>query len=218
MVALFVALTFIIFLVIDFFVLRSQKKVHPAFMPNSVFDKSSIYFPGKYLLSKGHIWLQALKNDTYKLGLDEFVVRAMNNIVINTIAEEGTKIKKGDVLFSGTAGGHPVAFYAPVGGTVSQINTNILNKNIEDIYNEDWGVILQVESQAKIQEIAFEAVKAKAWMQSEFKRLKDFLTIQTAEPELAGLTMADGGNIAEGAVSMLSDKVVAAFENDFLKQ
>ena len=54
------------------------------------------------------------------------------------------------------------------------------------------------------------------WMKNEFIRLKDYLIASTANLQLAGDTMLDGGKMTEGAVAHLNKESVKKFEDEFL--
>ncbi|MCC7094150.1 MAG: hypothetical protein IT277_08180, partial [Ignavibacteriaceae bacterium] len=64
MVAIFVLTVFLLFLVVDFYVLKVQGKFHPAFEPElsqlslPIFEKAKFAVPSNIFLSKGHTWLQ----------------------------------------------------------------------------------------------------------------------------------------------------------------
>ena len=53
-------------------------------------------------------------------------------------------------------------------------------------------------------------------MKNEFVRLKNYLVENSAQPQLAGVTMLDGGKLAEGAVAHLDSKSIQKFEDEFL--
>jgi hypothetical protein len=55
------------------------------------------------------------------------------------------------------------------------------------------------------------------WMKNEFIRLKNYLVESSAQPQLAGVTMLDGGKMLEGAVAHLNKESVKKFEDEFLK-
>ncbi len=216
MVPVLALLTFVAFLVVDYFVLKSQKKEHPAFATFSVFNKSSLAIPMQYLLSKGHLWLKAVKENEYKVGIDEFILKAFKKIQLVNFVAEGSEVKKGDVLFSGKVGDSLLNFHSPVDGVVSMVNKNIMGRNIENPYEDDWGVTIAPKKSSF--EAAALATKEKSvqWLESELNRLKDFLMLHTADPELAGLTMADGGNIVEGIAHNFNENTLQAFEKEFL--
>jgi len=216
MVPLLALATFVIFLVADYFVLKSQKKEHPAFATFSVFNKSSLAIPMQYLLSKGHLWLNAMRDGGVKVGIDEFILKAFKKIQLVNFVSEGTEVKKGDVLFSGKVGEHYLNFYSPVNGKVSLVNKNIAGKNIESPYEDDWGLILTPDKSALETAALRTKEKSVQWLEEELRRLKDFLSLHTSDPELVGLTMADGGNIVEGIAGNFSEKTLQAFEKEFL--
>lgn len=215
MVALFVLLTFAIFIVVDFFVLKAQGKKHPAFMTYKVFDKKSFLFPADVLFSEGHTWIKRLNNGLLKIGVDEFALKALSNLQLIPIKETGAEVKKGEAIFEGRFGSKSVMFKSPVTGTVSQINKNIENKKIANPYEDDWGVVI-TPSQPKELDYAKTAEAAAKWLQNEFARLKDFLSIHINDVMPAGATMHDGGNIVEGALSHLNEDAVKKFETEFL--
>jgi glycine cleavage system H protein len=222
MVALFVVFMFIFFILIDFLVLRAEKKTHPAFMPSShlagrlVFDLSTLAVPGDIFISKGHTWAKKNEYGLIKIGVDDFIIKSLGNFSVSKIAEPGTSIKKGDVIFEGISNGNNFQFRSPVDGEVKFTNPNILGKKIHDPYGDDWSILMLAPEYEIGKYQLFSGDEVKTWMKKEFKRLREFLGTHTVKPELAGVTMQDGGNIVEGALSLVSDESVKDFENEFL--
>jgi glycine cleavage system H lipoate-binding protein len=215
MVALFVVLTFILFILIDFLVLKAQGKKHPAFATVKVFDSGFMY-PGDIYLSTGHTWLKMLKEGLVRVGVDEFVQKALSGIKFITLLNEGTRVEKGDILFSAVSEDKIVNFYAPVTGTINKVNTGMQNREIEDPY-KNWVVSIQPENlEQEIKGMKFRET-ATNWLSEEYSRLKDFLSFHSTEMALAGTTMHDGGNIMEGVVTSLNANSIREFENQFLK-
>lgn len=222
MVALFVVLMFIFFILIDFIVLRAEKKTHPAFSPSSylagrlVFDLSTLMVPADIFISKGHTWAKKNEYGLIKIGVDDFVIKSLGNFSVSNIADPGTNVKKGDVIFEGISNGNNVKFRSPVDGEVKFTNPNIVGKLIHDPYGDDWSILMLAPEYeiSKYQLYSGDAVKT--WMKKEFRRLREFLGAHTVKPELAGVTMQDGGNIVEGALSMVSSEGIKDFENEFL--
>jgi glycine cleavage system H protein len=222
MVALFVLLTFILFIVIDLLVLKAQKKTHPAFEPSylmadrMVFANRSINVPEGIYLSKGHTW--AVKNDTgfVKVGIDDFILKTLGKLTIKKFAEPGVHIKRGDVLFEGGFGSRTFKFRSPVDGIVKFVNSNLLGKNINDPYGEDWGVLLSADQFDESRKSLLSGKELSSWMKKEFARLKDFLGTHAVKPQFAGVTMQDGGNIVEGALASITEEGLNEFEEEFL--
>jgi glycine cleavage system H protein len=222
MVAIFVLFTFLLFIAIDMLVLKIQKKKHPAFQGRSpiadlaVFTKEFFQAPLELFLSKGHTWAQKNESGLIKVGIDEFILKALGKVTLIKTAEAGQSVKKGDILFEGTVNNKVLNFRSPVEGTVKFINPNILNRRITDPYGDDWGLLLAANNFAEEKNSLFTGNDLKSFLNKEFSRLKDFLHAHTLRPELAGATMLDGGNVVEGAISSISEKGIEEFEKDFL--
>lgn len=223
MVALFVVLTFLFFILIDLVVLKVQKKKHPAFEPSNylaerlVFDCSTISVPNDIYISKGHTWAKKNEYGLIKIGVDDFVLKSLGNFSISKVTEPGTAIKKGDIIFEGNSNSHHFKFRSPVDGEIKFTNPGIIGKKIKDPYGDDWGILMLSPEydDNKLQLIAGEELKS--WIKKEFKRLHEFLGIHSVKPELAGVTMQDGGNIVEGALLLVADEGVNDFEKEFLR-
>jgi glycine cleavage system H protein len=222
MVALFVVLTFLFFILIDLLVLRAQKKTHPAFEPSPylaerlVFDLSTLSVPGDIFISKGHTWAKKNEYGLIKVGVDDFVVKSLGNFKVTRISEPGTSVKKGEVIFEGISNGNNFKFRSPVDGEVKFTNPGIVGKIIEDPYGDDWSVLMLVPEYEISKYQLFSGNEVKTWMKKEFRRLREFLGTHTIRPELAGATMHDGGNIVEGALSLVTEDGVKDFEKEFL--
>ncbi|HEX2867067.1 MAG TPA: hypothetical protein VHO03_08490 [Ignavibacteriales bacterium] len=218
MVALFVLLTFALFVVIDIFVLKAQKKSHPAFekTPGAVFNKSSIAFPNQVYVSNGHTWAQQLQDGTVKVGVDDFALKALGRLSVTRIASELTKVKQGDVILEGTCSNNSFKFRSPVEGTVKLVNESILNRTLSEPFTNGWGLIITPSNWEASRKALKTGESLSAWLKEEFRRLRDFIEMSTVKPELVGVTMHDGGNIVEGAISNISKEGLKNFENEFL--
>jgi glycine cleavage system H protein len=223
MVALFVVLTFLFFILVDLIVLKAQKKKHPAFEPSNylaerlVFDFNTISVPRDIYISKGHTWAKKNEYGLIKIGVDDFVVKSLGNFSITKIIEPGSSIKKGDIIFEGNSNSHHFKFRSPVDGEIKFINPGIIGKKMTDPYGDDWSVLMLAPEYDVNKYQLFSGEELKFWMKKEFKRLREFLGAHTVKPELAGVTMQDGGNIVEGALLLVADEGVKDFEKEFLK-
>ncbi|MCU7496891.1 MAG: hypothetical protein HF314_14325 [Ignavibacteria bacterium] len=218
MVALFVLLTFALFVVIDIFVLKAQKKSHPAFekTPGAVFNKGSIAIPKEVYVSKGHTWAEKLQDGTLKIGVDDFALKALGRLSITKIASGETKVKQGEVIIEGACSNNPFSFRSPVDGTVKLVNSAILNKPLTEPFTNGWALVIDPSNWEMNSKVLKTGESLSAWLKEEFRRLRDFIELSSIKPELAGVTMHDGGNIVEGAVSNVSPEGLKNFENEFL--
>ncbi len=212
MVALFVVLTFLFFIILDLLVLKAQGKEHPAFAVK-VFNKK-FFFPMESLISTSHIWLQKVQNGMLKLGIDEFILKAFGKLNLIPIKNEGEFVNKGEPFLKAVFGNRTVLFRSPIEGKINFVNKNLTNKVVEDCYGDDWAIMIEPKSN-NLNEFkkSSDAIK---WLQEEFTRFKDFIAAKSNEPELAGVTLQDGGNIVEGVLRSFDDNTIKEFEEQFL--
>jgi glycine cleavage system H protein len=222
MVALYVLLGFVLLLIIDAFVIKAEKKFHPAFRKNFhieenvVFNNMSVTVPADSYLSKGHTWAELQGNGLVKVGVDEFVLRSLGQFIVTGIVKAGTLVRKGDPIIDAKLGEKTISFRSPIDGTISYINEELVGKSISDPYGMDWGAIISPVNFDKNVSSLRANEKVVEWMKNEFHRLKNYLIINSLQLESVGITMQDGGKIVEGAVSQLSRDSVKEFENQFL--
>ncbi|MGA8263159.1 MAG: hypothetical protein WB779_01820 [Ignavibacteriaceae bacterium] len=222
MVALSVLLGFLLLLVIDYFVLRAEKKLHPAFVKNYkvidsvVFNNLSVSIPADTFISKGHTWAKPDKNGFLKVGVDEFITKSVGDLVITNTAPKGILLNEGDPVIEARLGDKRIVFRSPVSGQIVMQNHDLPGRKITDPFSEDWGVIIKSQefhphsNKLKMNEEVIE------WMKGELIRFKNFLEERLTKPGLAGVTMFDGGHIVEGVVSHLDSESIEKYEKEFL--
>ncbi len=224
MVALYVLLGFILLLLIDYFVIKGEKKYHPAFqkkyevVENIIFDNISVSVPADSYVSKGHTWAELQGNGLIKVGIDEFVLKSLGGFIVSNIVKAGTLVKKGDPVIEAVLGDKKISFRSPVDGTVNFINDELIGKPVSDPYGNDWAILLTPINFEKNAAALKANEKVVDWMKNEFIRLKNYLVENTAgRVQLAGATMLDGGKILEGSIAMLDKDSVKKFEDEFLQ-
>ncbi len=158
MVALFVVLTFLFFIILDLLVLKAQGKEHPAFAVK-VFN-NKFFFPKETSISTSHIWLQKVQNGLLKLGIDEFILKALGKLNLAPIKNEGEYVNKGEPFLKALFGNRVVIFRSPIEGKISFVNKNLGNKVVEDCYRDDWAILIEPTSNNL----------------SEFKKIQKLLT------------------------------------------
>ncbi|RPI17731.1 MAG: hypothetical protein EHM58_08205 [Ignavibacteriae bacterium] len=213
LVILFVILTLIIALSIEHIIAKQRKSATVSLVSDiPVFDKSSVYAPSGYLVSNYHTWAHP-EDKAVKVGIDNFAVKALGNIFIKYIANPGESVKKGDTIIKAEVHGQQINFKSPLSGTIKTINNLLFNNTVKDAYGKDWGLIIENEDN---KEGLMSGNQAQHWLKKEMRRLKDFLAESSFAPEAVGVTMYDGGNIVEGVLSSLNERVIPDFEEQFL--
>lgn len=216
MVTILVILTFALFLLADFLVMKRQKKVHPAIASGEVFDKSTLIIPQNYSLAKNHIWLRK-NNEEVLLGIDEFLFKALGKVTLFPLKGEGDSVLEGEPLMRmQTKNNKTLLLYSPVSGTIMQSYKDGI-KVSENPYEISNSIRISPSYNFEGSPAVKNPGTAQKWLKKEFSKLKDFLSFSfTPHPEL-GITMMDGGNILEGVVSQLDKNELNRFEDEFLK-
>lgn len=219
MVLVLILLTIAVLISIDVLVFNRKKNPATANLDGSssfqVFNLKDTELPLDYYYSKSHTWVKKLDENNAAIGLDGFLFNALGKIKAINISGVGRKIKKGDVLFESSINGHNLKFKSPVSGILQKINDSFLENHVND--PAEWFFQIKPENFSEEVSSLMPAMKAHKWVKTEFKRLKDLLFNSVQANQLAGATMYDGGNIAEGAVSYLDVNCVKDFEELFMK-
>ena len=213
MVYIFVIITLLIAVLIEHIFAKQRKPGEDSLVSAiPVFNKSSIYAPSGYLLSKYHTWAHPEEN-TIKVGIDNFAVKALGKIFVKNIVNPGNAVKKGDTIIEGEVHGRQINFKSPVNGTIKVVNKLLFGNTVKDAYGKDWGLIIEKSGNG---ESLLSGSQAHHWIKKEMRKLKDFLAESSFAPEAVGVTMYDGGNIVEGVLSSLNSDVIGDFEKEFL--
>jgi glycine cleavage system H protein len=224
MVALLVLLTAALFIIGDILVVKHRKAKQvatenysrsPLTSAAPVFTKKSILAPEGYYFYKGHTWAKIFENGLLKIGVDDFVLKALGKISIEKIVPENRFVKQGDIILEGKFDSKFVKFRSPVFGIVRSVNQNIIGKALNDPY-EDWGLVIAPINMEDNLNTLKKSHIAIDWMKDEFKRLKDFLSENAFRAEPVGVTMYDGGNVIQGALAKIDDEGMKQFEEEFL--
>lgn len=214
MVATLVLVTFGILILIDVLVLnRTPKKVN-SLGTMQVFSTKDAILPKEYYYSKGHTWVHVENQDKVNIGLDGFILNALGNVELSNFASLGKTVNKGDVLFESSINNVNLKFRSPIKGIVTGLNTE-LKGSIKD--PENWCISVKPLSMKEDMSTLISSNSASKWIKSEFRRLKDLLIFSMEPAGLAGATMYDGGNIAEGAIGYFEEPIIKDFEELFLK-
>jgi glycine cleavage system H protein len=166
----------------------------------------------------GHTSSQLNKDGILSVGVSEFLKQVVGSIDSVNLPSAGTKVEKGDLLFTLSHKGRKLAVPSPVSGTIAAVNTRLGEEDRAiDLDADDlWIVNMKPSNIAKEIPTLKIGEKAKAWLSGELGRLRDFLVAQSPEPALAGQTLLDGGLPVKGVLHQLDDSAWEAFNDEFL--
>ena len=212
MVALFVALMFIGFLLTDAVVQRVGRKA-------PVPGEPAWEIPRGFYLFEGHIWSHPDSSLGVRLGVDPLVAHALGTVEKVILPKLGQMVEAGQPLFRLERQGRGLIVESAVTGRVVALNTR-LGKRPDSVAKDPYGsgwicAITPTQSGASPNGMRC-GQKAADWLEQEFYRFREFLSLQVSPHLAVDITFADGGLPAIGALAELPLTGWGAFEATFL--
>jgi glycine cleavage system H protein len=240
MVAIFVVLTILVFLTIDYFVLRLQRKRlaqgelvrHVGLVPVSI-DENLLprrpHYPVHYkgfalpqglFFDRGHTWLRLRPSGEARIGVDDFAQALLGRIDTIEMPAVGQELKRGAVIFRLKQGTRSATFVSPVEGVVTAVNETLL-RSAEALkqtsYQQNWLVTVKPNGMSAALKHLLVAEDAIQWLKGELRRFRDFVSGAAPQVALVGETLQDGGQPVDGLLERMDDQVWEKFERDFLR-
>ncbi len=226
MVALFFAITIIMFLVVDIIYQRVQERKALAGAPEvqtvrpRPMSLNDIRLPEGVFFHPGHTWASILRTGMMKIGVDDLTQRLIGKIDAVELKNVGTEVRQGEPIIQLRQGNKSVELVAPVDGIVERINPALKHNPIllkEDPYSAGWiAMVKPTNIKNSIHSLNI-AETAKEWLMQEIQSLKDFLAGSRVEDRLVGQTLQDGGTPVEGVLEYMDENAWSEFQSKFLK-
>jgi len=217
MVAILVALTFILAVTIDALIRKRQR----AKVPVSAIAKPIPRFPLGYFLTPGHVWLNLQPSGKLFMGLDELIQRTLGKVSQISLREQGEKIQKGEVLAVLSQGDRDIRLLSPINGTIEKTNVELEKspqRFLSSPYRSGWFYLIRPTNLSESLGNFAIADKAKAWWSQELKRLREFVQLRIPQEALAGSTLLDGGPPLDEIAEHLDQQTFEEFEALFLQR
>jgi FixJ family two-component response regulator/glycine cleavage system H lipoate-binding protein len=194
---------------------RMQKQISPTVRVVATERPRAHEFglPGGVFISGGHVWTTVTVPGMVRLGMDDFARKMIGRIDGVELPAKGTTLKKGERLFGIRQGERVVNFYAPVAGTVQEVNAELpqhLDLLVRHPYEKGWVCAMKPEHLSQELEQMKIGEKAAAWYQIEIVRLQEMMASTLGEA-------ASGNPLVEGQMEGADDGTWAAFEKTFLR-
>ena len=112
-------------------------------------------FPDHFRFADSHEYAY-VDEDLVRIGISEFAVDQLGDIVFVDLPEEGTKIIKGESFGSVESVKAVEDMYAPLSGEILHINNSVLASPEElqnDPHGEGWLLIIRPENPEQLQEL-----------------------------------------------------------------
>jgi glycine cleavage system H protein len=216
MVALFVAIMFIGFLLVDFVVQSLQAR--QAAVPTSADFPWKV--PKGIYLSEGHTWFRPDSSMALKVGADALVAHALGAVEKVVLPKLGEPVKAGRPLFHLEYQGCDLEIPSSITGHVAALNP-VLGKRPElvaqDPYGSGWICAITPAQWDSRPRVMRSGEKAIAWLEQEFHRFREFLSLQISPDPTLSVSYPDGGLPSVGSLTQLPRDGWRAFEAEFLR-
>ena len=93
------------------------------------------------LCSKTHEYVLSEDRKNYTIGLTDYAIEQLGDIVFLELPEVGASFNKGDVFATVESVKAASEIYMPISGTITEVNENVVNAPEtlnEDSYNDGW--------------------------------------------------------------------------------
>ncbi len=112
----------------------------------------AIHVPEEYYYTKDHEWAQVDEN-IVTVGVTEFAQQQLGEVVFVELPEEGQKVTQGQTFGVVESVKAASDLYAPVSGTVIEVNRNVENDLSimnDDPNNEGWLVRIEMDTEKEL--------------------------------------------------------------------
>lgn len=111
-------------------------------------------FKDEMLCSKSHEYI-VKQDDKYIIGLTDYAIDQLGDIVFLELPEVGDEFKKGDTFANIESVKAASEIYMPISGKIVEVNSELIDapeKLNDDCYENDW--LVKVETEAKEDEFS----------------------------------------------------------------
>jgi len=233
MVALFVVVTVLVFLTIDYFVQRAEVRraaqaagvSHSALTlvvePQPFWVHTSIpvaRLPRGVFFHPGHTWVQLEPSGELLVGCGTLPITVLGDLDEVNVWPAGSEVREGDPVITLRHGERAITLPAPVDGVIEEVNTRVQEEPERlrhDPFMQGWLCRMSPKRLAPGLKKMFVGEEMLAWMRQEMRRLRDFLASLSDHGALAGATLQDGGLPIDGLAQRVDDPTWARFVDEF---
>lgn len=222
MTVLFVIATIILFLTIDWFILRMKKQRVPATVsvPQAIGPTTMpVRIPDGIFFARSHTWLNLYPSGKVRLGVDDFVSRLFVRPEIVLLKRQGESVQKGEPILELKQNGHTLTVRSPIGGDILAVNEELSgNPSLmkEKLFSDGWDYVLRPTSLGDVRDLLL-GKETREWIRAEFGRLRDLLANLGQSGAVSPAFLQDGGAPIAGFMESLDDEVWKEFEKEFMK-
>lgn len=215
MVAILVLVTFIIFVLVDFYFQRRRPVVIEA--PSVRMEEPSVpasivngfRMPAHLSYHPGHAWAMREVRHVVRAGLDDFAARLVGPVDRVELPQRGRWLRQGEKAWALVRGEHRFEMLSPIEGEVVDLNSEIVKNPdllLQDPYGLGWLVAVDSPAADANLKNLIHGRLANRWMEEAV------MNLQTETSGGTGLHLQDGGHAVVDILSQVPeqrwDKVV----------
>ena len=219
MTVILVLATFLVFVVLDYFMNRGKvMSTVPVSAPSTVPAQfggdyvESFHVPQTVSYHSGHSWLMQERKNVVRVGADEFASALLGKIERIELPKPGQWIRQGQKVLSFFRDGQRTDMVSPTEGEVMEVNAEVLDNPAvlrNDPYGKGWLVAVHVPDEENTSRNLIPGGLVREWMRDAAERL------YSLQPALAGAVAADGGRPAEDLLASLPEANWAEVTGEF---
>jgi len=216
MVALFVALLFVCLVLVDLIVQKLEARRAAVSVPAGL----PWIVPRGFHLSEGHTWSHPDSSVGLRVGADALLAHALGSVEKVVAPKLGELGRAGQPLFSLEYRGRSLEVPSSITGQVVALNPGLVKRPdlvAKDPYGSGW-ICAVTPTQPDGDSGGMRAdEKAVVWLEEEFHRFREFLSLHFSPDLAVNATYPDGGLPALGSLNQLSQGAWQAFAAEFLR-
>ena len=111
--------------------------------------------PAELRYSPDHEWVR-IESGRIRVGITDYAQDALGDVVFVDVPEVGVTFAKGDTLSEVESTKSVSEIYAPVGGTVSEVNAELADnpqRLNDDPYGDGWILVIEPSDEAQLAEL-----------------------------------------------------------------
>jgi len=218
MTVLLVLLTFLTFLMIDYFTSRKQVVVQTAVAAKQGVRRTlqslvgGFQVPEKLRYHPGHTWALNESPNLVRIGMDDFATKLAGKLESITLPQRGQWIRQGQKIWTLHRNGAAVDMVSPIEGSIVEIN-EVAARDPElarkDPYGEGWLVTVQSPDAKTNFRNLLTGSLARWWTEESASRLQRHM------PLAMGALAQDGGVAMDNLSEQIPDQDWAALTKEF---
>ena len=207
MTVVLVLASFLVFIVVDYFLNRRRAIQTVSGEASSAVAAAwgagyvdGFLVPPSLSYHSGHSWLVRERKNVVRVGVDEFAAALAGRIEKIELPKAGQWIRQGQKAIALIRDGQKSEMVSPTEGEVMEVNADVLTNPAllrQDPYGKGWLLSIHVPDEENTGRNLVPKVLVGAWMREAVERL------YARQPALAGAVAADGGRPAEDLLAAL---------------